>query len=606
MASGITFRITYTQTPDVATNKSTVTVTKLQIKSSSYVGLYYFSGEIRIGDLLAVNMSASYGTHRASINAAGTFYDVSGTLGSVTLGHNNAGELTTTFALKSVEGWYNASSKKWTISGSKSVTLTAIPKVSTFTASDGTLGVEQDINVTINDSSYSHTITYKCGLTSGTVCDKSTDPIVKFTPPLSLAEQNTSGTNLSITYILQTYSGSTAVGSTTSKTVTLTIPASVKPVCNLSFMDETGNVERFGGYVQGVSRLLVALVGEPAHYSPIVSYKTTIGDTTYTESKFSATLTKSGEQTITATVTDARGHTSDAVVDTINVLEYAPPRISAFSVHRCNEDGTENSIGSFAKVTYSYYIHSLLDQNGKHIILRYRKSNDTEYTAIPMESVYVAENAEYIFAADDGASYTITLEVADSISTNARTTSVSTADVIMHFRADAKGMGMGKVSEKANALDMGWDIELNDRDIFRKGVMISARESPDYPGCFYKTIGGYDEWVNPPMVAGVEYRTTERYNGKIVYRKLVSYTHSGVFGSESSYKDYTIPHGISNIAKAISCVTSVNADSTWPYVGSVGGILNTQGFDAKNIIVRAYKTYFNSPTLRFDLAYIKE
>lgn len=31
-----------------------------------------------------------------------------------------------------------------------------------------------------------------------------------------------------------------------------------------------------------------------------------------------------------------------------------------------------------------------------------------------------------------------------------------------------------------------------------------------------------EEWVNPPMQAGVEYRTTERFNGKAVYTKLVN------------------------------------------------------------------------------------
>lgn len=30
------------------------------------------------------------------------------------------------------------------------------------------------------------------------------------------------------------------------------------------------------------------------------------------------------------------------------------------------------------------------------------------------------------------------------------------------------------------------------------------------------------EWVNPPMVVGTEYRTTERYDGKVVTRKLVN------------------------------------------------------------------------------------
>ena len=36
-------------------------------------------------------------------------------------------------------------------------------------------------------------------------------------------------------------------------------------------------------------------------------------------------------------------------------------------------------------------------------------------------------------------------------------------------------------------------------------------------GSFYEW-----EWVNPPMIPGVEYRTTERWNGNVVYTKLVS------------------------------------------------------------------------------------
>ena len=42
-------------------------------------------------------------------------------------------------------------------------------------------------------------------------------------------------------------------------------------------------------------------------------------------------------------------------------------------------------------------------------------------------------------------------------------------------------------------------------------------ESTDYPGCYYRTVDGVTEWVNPPMILGNEYRTTERWNGKPVY-----------------------------------------------------------------------------------------
>lgn len=48
-----------------------------------------------------------------------------------------------------------------------------------------------------------------------------------------------------------------------------------------------------------------------------------------------------------------------------------------------------------------------------------------------------------------------------------------------------------------------------------------AQESASYPGCYYRTVNGASEWINPPMVAGVEYRTTERWNGKPVYKQLL-------------------------------------------------------------------------------------
>lgn len=38
----------------------------------------------------------------------------------------------------------------------------------------------------------------------------------------------------------------------------------------------------------------------------------------------------------------------------------------------------------------------------------------------------------------------------------------------------------------------------------------------------YADLIGEWEWVNPPMMVGVEYRTTERWNGKPVYAKLDS------------------------------------------------------------------------------------
>lgn len=54
------------------------------------------------------------------------------------------------------------------------------------------------------------------------------------------------------------------------------------------------------------------------------------------------------------------------------------------------------------------------------------------------------------------------------------------------------------------------------------GLDTEIIEDSTYSGCFYRMNGGVQEWFNPPMVLGADpYRTTERYNGKPVYVKLV-------------------------------------------------------------------------------------
>jgi hypothetical protein len=44
-------------------------------------------------------------------------------------------------------------------------------------------------------------------------------------------------------------------------------------------------------------------------------------------------------------------------------------------------------------------------------------------------------------------------------------------------------------------------------------------ESEEHPGCYYRVVNGVREWVNPPMIIDVEYRTTQRSNGNVVFVK---------------------------------------------------------------------------------------
>lgn len=63
-----------------------------------------------------------------------------------------------------------------------------------------------------------------------------------------------------------------------------------------------------------------------------------------------------------------------------------------------------------------------------------------------------------------------------------------------------------------------------------------AEESAEHPGCYFRMVGEEAEWLNSPMVLGVEYRTAERWEESPVYTMLVN------LGAASNGK--TVAHGI--------------------------------------------------------------
>lgn len=347
-----------------------------------------------------------------------------------------------------------------TVTKTKTLTLTKIPRASSFSAAAGTLGSAQTITVTRQDDSFTHTITYTCGTASGTICTKSTEESVSFTPSMDLASQNKTGQSVSVRFSLQTYSGSTAIGSAVTKTVAMAIPASVKPSCTVAVSDSTGYAQRFGGYVQGQSKALVTISPTIAYGAAITAYKTAVDGSTYTAQSFTTgVLTQSGEQTISTVVTDQRARTGEAS-EKITVLPYEKPVLAPLVVHRCDADGTENDRGSFAKITYTYSITPLSDQNEKSAVLYYKRSADAEYQSMTLESVYEASGTDIIIPAEDSSSYDLMLEVTDAFGSVQSTTSISTGFTMLHFNSSGKGLGIGKVSEH-DGLSVGMDAEFD-------------------------------------------------------------------------------------------------------------------------------------------------
>ena len=67
-----------------------------------------------------------------------------------------------------------------------------------------------------------------------------------------------------------------------------------------------------------------------------------------------------------------------------------------------------------------------------------------------------------------------------------------------------------------------------------------------YPSSSSPSVWMPFEWESPPMQLGIEYRTVDRYNGKPVYAKAIS------FGKAPNTSSKDISHGIENFSQLVS------------------------------------------------------
>lgn len=119
-----------------------------------------------------------------------------------------------------------------------------------------------------------------------------------------------------------------------------------------------------------------------------------------------------------------------------------------------------------------------------------------------------------------------------------------------------------------------------------------AEESTEHPGCYYRMVGDEMEWLNPPAIIGVEYRTAERWEDMAVYTKLIS------LGGAANGK--TVEHGVS--ASAIIRFAGKLADIPLPiYVNtSFSAYLSVS-----NSLVYIFETGYDDVQITAQLWYVK-
>lgn len=420
--------------------------------------------------------------------------------GSQTVSHNSDGTKTVSFSFSvtSQSAYYLIGS----CSASGSLTLTTIPRASTFTASNGTLGTSQTFTVTRASTSFTHTLTYKVGSATGTIGSAKTTGNLTWTPPTSLASQNTTGSSVSCTLTLTTYSGNTSIG-TSSKTISLAIPAG-NPSFTLGTSDTKGYLSTYSGYVKTKSVIRTALTSVSCTYSASVrSYSVTYRKTNASGATLATGSTATTDWTpnwagtvhITARVTDSRGRYTEKTT-TVTVLDYANPVINTLTVGRYSDSaGTKkNDAGDYAKVTYAGTYTSLSNKNSANITIKYKKHSESTWTTAVNASTTLSGSTP-TFAADAGSTYDVVAEIKDNFNTTAitKTATISTAAVLMHWRANGNGIAFGKMSEEDDVFDIGFNnlrirrngqpsLVMHRTDIDTQGVMYLWNNGATDPG----------------------------------------------------------------------------------------------------------------------------
>lgn len=357
-----------------------------------------------------------------------------------------------------------------TLTTSRNITLTTISRLSSLSVGNGTLGIAQTLTISEPTSSNNHKIKYTCGSIEGYILGSasatSTSNSVRWTPPISLAAQNTKGTSVAATITLYTFNGSGASVGSKSYSITLAIPASVKPTLTIDVSDPTGYKDTYGNYVQGKSKIKVIPTAKIAQGASIVEYEYVIGGTQYKgDTVETSAISQSGSITVKVKATDTRGRYAE-VEQIVTVLAYSAPSLEITRVERTDSSGVPRKDGAYLTAYFNASIISLSSLNKATLKVKTKKKTDaswgTEATIVSEVSDYSVTGGNYTFAADTASSYDIMMTLSDSFNVPVqRTATGSSCTKVFSVFSEGKGFAVGKVAEKENTFEVGWNAQFN-------------------------------------------------------------------------------------------------------------------------------------------------
>lgn len=384
---------------------------------------------------------------------------------SKTVTHNDNGAKTVT-----VSASFATDVSLGTLTTSGNITLTTISRLSSLSVGNGTLGIAQTLTISEPTSSNNHKITYTCGSIEGYILGSasatSTSNSVSWTPPVPLAKQNTKGTSVAATITLYTYNGNGVYVGSKSYSITLAIPEKVKPTLTIDVSDPTGYKDTYGNYIQGKSKIKVIPTATIAQGASIVEYEYVIGGTQYKgDTVETSAISQSGSITVKVKATDTRGRYAE-VEQIVTVLAYSAPSLEITRVERTDSSGVPRKDGAYLTAYFNASIISLSSLNKATLKVKTKKKTNaswgTEATIVSEVSDYSVTGGNYTFAADTASSYDVMMTLSDSFNVPVqRMATGSSCTKVFSVFSEGKGFAVGKVAEKENTFEVGWNAQFN-------------------------------------------------------------------------------------------------------------------------------------------------
>lgn len=394
--SNVKARVNWSETYDITTNASAVRIDSVQVMAKSPYGYYgytyYPDGTITIDGQTVVTFKSSTPSHSVRIAAQDTWYAISGApYASGAVKHNTDGSGSTTIAVD-ITGYEpdGDGDSGWRASGSKTITLTTIPRASAIGATDANIGSTSIIAVNRKSTAYTHSIKYQFGDLSGYInADgefvsseaKMSATNIAVTLPASWYDQIPNDPSGECTLTCKTYSGSTQIGDAQTTTFTATASRSAcKPSVSGTAEDTDeiaiGLTGDSGRVIRYISDVLCGITAAAKNGASIVE-KSVNGSVI---SDDSLTIENADTNQFVFKATDSRGYSSTATV-TLGLVEYVLPTAVASAVR---DDPTSGA--ATLTLTGNYYNGSFGAEENE-LTIQYRVGSSGDWVTVSAENV---------------------------------------------------------------------------------------------------------------------------------------------------------------------------------------------------------------------------